>query len=957
MMDAILDPWIWFTVAFVLGATMVWLFKRCQTAEADARRMADGEALTLPGDADPPAPLAVSAPLPADTSALEKQITDLETQNQNLQALLEQAESEALDLATAAAEAAADAPPPSAFASEVDFSEVGESGLRYRSWLLGRRLETVVAAGRSGGAVDWDLAETDLAKALAVPIVTQEKEETEAPSALPEDRTDALKAEVDDLQRELSRIRFQNWKDAGSKDDKEDSDALALTTAQAQAATLRSRVATLETSLGDLRAGDGATGAIVAPEHASIDTAAAIDDANALRAKLAQSEAALRAFRAGGQDTAPVDVAAVAAPVAGAAALLAAVQDDAASLRHRLAQAETALRQQRTETPATVETVVTPPVADGAGLQTLRTENASLRSRLWTSEWRINELRQAREAAGDGAQTDATTEELDKAKAETATLKSRLWTAEAQVRELTEAAQGFSGALVEAEGDPRAAAQIETLRQRLAEFEALQSAQTEGDTGQLRQERDALRARLSLAESEVERLRAGGASRAQSFAGVADSLTVDDGSIVPSTAATPDVRRVADPDMSGGPVSGAEAAALELIQSDAFSANEDNRPLSLLAEPNAGEPDDLKLIQGVGPRLEVLLNELGVFYFSQIAAFSPADFAWIDRRLSFDGRVIRDRWLPQTQALAQQKLDGGLRLGPDGAWTDPSGASDDGVDDPSTEPTPAAAPEALDGSPGAIAITAPLSGAEAAALEMSEAGAPNQIVGARPATLLHAPARGDADDLTLLTGVGARLASRMNALGVFYFDQIAGFGPGGLAWLDSSLGLKGEGVRARWAPQALQLADSAPRAAEPIAYSPVAPAQPPVAPAPLAPAFTPAPAQPIRDEGDRNVLNPIEDEALRLLEAGFSIESAPRPSSLLEAATQGPADDLKKIKGVGPKLEALLNDLGLFYYKQIAEFSAADVAWLDTKLRFNGRIVRDRWVAQATLLSQNGANG
>lgn len=61
-------------------------------------------------------------------------------------------------------------------------------------------------------------------------------------------------------------------------------------------------------------------------------------------------------------------------------------------------------------------------------------------------------------------------------------------------------------------------------------------------------------------------------------------------------------------------------------------------------------------------------------------------------------------------------------------------------------------------------------------------------------------------------------------------------------------------------------------------------------------------------------------------------------------------DDLKVISGVGPALERKLNDLGIYTYAQIAGWTDADVAWVDEKLNFRGRIERDNWVQQAKTL-------
>lgn len=63
-------------------------------------------------------------------------------------------------------------------------------------------------------------------------------------------------------------------------------------------------------------------------------------------------------------------------------------------------------------------------------------------------------------------------------------------------------------------------------------------------------------------------------------------------------------------------------------------------------------PDDLKAITGVGPKLEKVLNDLGIWTYAQVAAWTPAEVAWVDDYLGFKGRVERDGWLKQAAALA-----------------------------------------------------------------------------------------------------------------------------------------------------------------------------------------------------------------------------------------------------------------------------------------------------------------
>lgn len=75
---------------------------------------------------------------------------------------------------------------------------------------------------------------------------------------------------------------------------------------------------------------------------------------------------------------------------------------------------------------------------------------------------------------------------------------------------------------------------------------------------------------------------------------------------------------------------------------------------------------------------------------------------------------------------------------------------------------------------------------------------------------------------------------------------------------------------------------------------------------------------------------------------------------LLTAARAGGADDLKRISGVGPKLEGVLNDLGFYHFDQIAAWGPAEVAWVDARLKFKGRIERDDWISQAAAFAAEG---
>ena len=72
-----------------------------------------------------------------------------------------------------------------------------------------------------------------------------------------------------------------------------------------------------------------------------------------------------------------------------------------------------------------------------------------------------------------------------------------------------------------------------------------------------------------------------------------------------------------------------------------------------------GEPDNLRLIKGVGPKLNTLLNNLGVTRFDQIAEWKEAEIVEVDRYLdTFSGRITRDAWIDQAKFLAKDDIAG-----------------------------------------------------------------------------------------------------------------------------------------------------------------------------------------------------------------------------------------------------------------------------------------------------------
>ena len=119
----------------------------------------------------------------------------------------------------------------------------------------------------------------------------------------------------------------------------------------------------------------------------------------------------------------------------------------------------------------------------------------------------------------------------------------------------------------------------------------------------------------------------------------------------PASAAAHEVETVAD-SADAPPVS----SAADMASADTAPAADlpAGKPAGL-PEARGGVPDDLRLIEGIGPKIQRSLNGFGVFHFDQIAAWTEADVAWIDANLpNFPGRASRDRWVSQARIICEE---------------------------------------------------------------------------------------------------------------------------------------------------------------------------------------------------------------------------------------------------------------------------------------------------------------
>ena len=143
----------------------------------------------------------------------------------------------------------------------------------------------------------------------------------------------------------------------------------------------------------------------------------------------------------------------------------------------------------------------------------------------------------------------------------------------------------------------------------------------------------------------------------------------DSVSVPPSNAAKPTTDAVeTDPKLKTPATAKAEAAANTKVTGDTRAEGGDadaKQPVAAAGKPSLEDKnrpvgiarpatlDDLKLISGVGPKIEGTLHELGIFTFAQVSSWKLEERVWVDSYLNFKGRIERDDWVKQAEALAK----------------------------------------------------------------------------------------------------------------------------------------------------------------------------------------------------------------------------------------------------------------------------------------------------------------
>ena len=183
----------------------------------------------------------------------------------------------------------------------------------------------------------------------------------------------------------------------------------------------------------------------------------------------------------------------------------------------------------------------------------------------------------------------------------------------------------------------------------------------------------------------------------------------------------------------------------------------------------------------------------------------------------------------------------------------------------------------------------------------------------KPLTLAG-PRDGKPDNLKPIIGIGSKMQRELNDIGIYHYDQIADWTPANAAWINDHIGYDERVEKEGWIAQAAAIAEKG-----------------------------------LPDDADQEQKTP--EQSVSAKEDADEVPDEYKPQGLASAREGGP-DDLKRISGVGPKLEGVLHDLGVYHFDQIAAWNADNVVWVDNFLSFKGRIERDDWIGQAKKLAE-----
>lgn len=343
----------------------------------------------------------------------------------------------------------------------------------------------------------------------------------------------------------------------------------------------------------------------------------------------------------------------------------------------------------------------------------------------------------------------------------------------------------------------------------------------------------------------------------------------------------------------------------------------------------AEEPasDDLTRIRAIDPALAAKLNERGVRRYADIVALKALDVRNLDAYLGLNGRISREGWIEQAKVLADGQLTeyarrrdrGEISATLPGVSGEPwwqQGATGVRTEGPVSLLAGTAATTALHADTGDTAAR------QAAADQSAERGladAPSAGLGLED---------GDADDLKRIRAIDVATEAALNRAGIMQFRQIAGWTADDVVRFDRELTLNGRVSRENWIAQAQALAGSREGGGGAGAGS---------------------------SDGAMGGAGAIGGALGAMGLGGAAVARAVMGDSPTDdtAADRG-HDDLKRIRGIGRKIEEQLNAAGVTRYRQIAAWTSADVDRVNNLVGFSGRVERENWIEQARILEAGG---
>ena len=205
----------------------------------------------------------------------------------------------------------------------------------------------------------------------------------------------------------------------------------------------------------------------------------------------------------------------------------------------------------------------------------------------------------------------------------------------------------------------------------------------------------------------------------------------------------------------------------------AFESGAWKKGTTKLGTAGTDQVDDLKLISGIGPQMEQLLNSFGITSFAQLADLDKDGVATVDAALTdFPGRIERDEWVPQARGLV-----GGEPFKKD------------------RTPELEAQIKAKNKKIAELEKMVPESARRMAAFESG--------AWKKGKTKLGTPGAGHTDDLKLISGIGPQMEDLLNSFGITSFEQLADLDKDGVATVDAALtDFPGRIERDEWVPQA-----------------------------------------------------------------------------------------------------------------------------------------------------------